>query len=575
MLRSISVLGRGPRLAVGALIVVLTLGMSATAASAHANLVATSPLQSAHFPSGSAPTSVSITFDEAVNATPGSLAVYDGKGRSIPVSGMPAHVTSKRISATLPRLGDGTFITVWHVVSDDGHPEHGAFTFSVGVAGASTADIGGLIAGRVSGPLVSVPFGVDRAANFLACLVFIGGLLFSRLCWPGILARRSVRALLIGSAVVAIATSMLAIPLQAAYSTGGGLSTFFDGGALSDVLNARFGEAMLVRSALFAILAPLVILGIRRLWTVPRVLGEGLVALVSVGVWATFAYSGHASTGRWIPFGFVLDITHLAAASLWLGGVCVLGLALRERVPSVEAGRGAERFSMLALPAIAVVVASGVLQSWRQVGSVSALLHTSYGQLLLIKAILVIAIVVVASAGKEILRDSLIPAVRRAIGAGDKNLPGEEGHMRELRHGILAEVLIAVAVLIVTSLLVVSSPGREAEAARGRPGAHTVRVTAVSHQIDYRIVVQPALPGVNTFIVTPERVSTTGFLPAALAGSVSGGSPVRIVPVRFTALSDGRWVGTANIPSAGTWRLVLFDSTGTSPDRASVRIQIG
>ncbi|MCU1350826.1 MAG: copper resistance protein CopC [Acidimicrobiales bacterium] len=555
-------------------VVLALMVLGATAASAHANLESTSPAQSERFAAGSPPRSVAIVFDEAVNATPTSIALYDGAGHRVPVSAPGGTRTAKRIAAGLPRLADGTYAVVWHVVSDDGHPEQGAFTFGVGAGSALTADVGSLVAGRSASRGIGLGFGGVRALGFLACLVFVGGLVFVRWCWPDAAGRRDVRGLLLVAAAVAVVATLASIPLQAAYSTGGGPSTWFDGDALSAVVAARFGRAALVRAALLALLAAVALLRTgRRPAGVGTVATECLVDAMALGVWATFAYAGHGNTGRFRALGFAADMAHLGAAAFWLGGAAALALVLRQRRRTTSSARAAERFSALALPAVAVIVLSGVAQGWRQIDSWSALIHTSYARLLVVKVLVVTAILIVASGARETVRDRVVPALRAAVHRGPVADEVDDGSV-ELRNGIWVEVALAIVVVAVTSVLVVTPPAREAQAAASRPVARTLHLSGGDGRLTYTVVVQPALPGENTIVVTPRVATGGGFEPAALTAEVTGDARRAPVPVRFTPLADGRWVGTAPFRRAGTWRLDLTGATGPAEGRARVLVPI-
>jgi len=145
---------------------------SASAASAHADLVATSPVESARFAAGASPKTVAVEFDEVVSATPDSVLVYDGAGRALDVTTASGTQKAKRIEVGLPgKLPDGTYVVVWHIVSEgDGHPEHGAFTFTVGAGGATRADIGALLAAQSSGRVIGTLFGLARAVAFIGSI---------------------------------------------------------------------------------------------------------------------------------------------------------------------------------------------------------------------------------------------------------------------------------------------------------------------------------------------------------------------------------------------------------------------
>ena len=563
------------RAAAMALVAVGALVLTATAASAHATLLSSDPAQSAHYPAGAPPGSVSLVFDENVTVTPASVSVYDGGGHPVRAVSARGSRTTRRVEVGLPRLGDGTYVVVWHIVSDDGHPEQGVFTFSVGAGGVSTADIGGLLASRSASRAIGTAFGVDRALGFLACLVLFGGLVFVMWCWPAALASRGVRILLVVAAAVALTTTVASLPLQAAYSSGGGARHLFDSAALHDVLSARFGRGTVARAS-FIIAFAIPVLAVRP-YPRPaqaRVTG-GVVALAGLGLCATFAYTGHGYTGRWPLLGFVLDVAHLGAAGLWLGGIAVLVAGFRDRAQWNVTADGATRFSQLALPAMAVVVLSGALQGWRQIGSWWALWHTSYARLLVLKALVVLAVVIVASAARDAVRDRSVTAWHRGVEGGD---PGSTtapvAVLADLRDGILIEALLAVVVVALTSALVVTAPGREAQAAAKRPVPRTLYLSANAQRVGYAVIVQPALAGENTIVVTPRLLETTGFLPAVLTGGAHEVGTSSVTQVPFTPLADGRWVATADLARPGDWAIDLTGTTGPTNDNAAIRITV-
>src|SRR4051812_35164642 len=97
------------RAAFGGAVALLVLVGSASAASAHATLLSTTPAQSEHFAADAPPTQVTVTFDEGVTATPDSVGVYDGAGKPVvlkPTTGLPRTA----IGAALPKLSDGTYV---------------------------------------------------------------------------------------------------------------------------------------------------------------------------------------------------------------------------------------------------------------------------------------------------------------------------------------------------------------------------------------------------------------------------------------------------------------------------------
>jgi copper transport protein len=116
------------------------------------------------------------------------------------------------------------------------------------------------------------------------------------------------------------------------------------------------------------------------------------------------------------------------------------------------------RFSRLAFAAVVVIVVSGTFQSWRQLGTVDALTHTTYGRLLTVKLVLVAAMIGLGALSRSWVR-------RRSGYAAASS--GNPGHPRvsgpgPLRRSVAGEVAVAGVLLAVTSLLVNAIPGEQA-----------------------------------------------------------------------------------------------------------------
>src|SRR3954471_8748891 len=114
---------------------------------------------------------------------------------------------------------------------------------------------------------------------------------------------------------------------------------------------------------------------------------------------------GHAasSVGHTLAVGSLL--VHVLAASLWTGGLLALALAARRGVGGLR--YAVPRFSTLALWCFVAVAVSGIVNAGIRLGSLDALLTTSYGDLVLAKAG---ALLVLAAFGQR-QRNRVVPGL--------------------------------------------------------------------------------------------------------------------------------------------------------------------
>jgi copper transport protein len=117
----------------------------------------------------------------------------------------------------------------------------------------------------------------------------------------------------------------------------------------------------------------------------------------------------------------------------------------------------------VAFTAMVVIVVTGMVQGWRQVGSLQALGQTAYGRLLVVKVAAFLLLIVVAGQSRALVRRKL--TARVLVGAPDHPGPGaalagpsHHSSLWLLRRLVLAEVIIAVVVLAITALLGIATP---------------------------------------------------------------------------------------------------------------------
>jgi copper transport protein len=366
-------------------------------ASAHAALTGSDPMQGAVV--DKAPTQVSLTFSEQVAMSGDSLRVLDPKGTRVD-TGKPSNVSGTTYAVQLHSgLPDGTYTVTYQVVSADSHPVAGAYTFSIGSPSKTSVSVSGQ---EVGGGVVGGLYGFGRYLSYAGFIVMVGGAAFVLACWPRGTGVRAVQRLVVSGWLALTAATLFLLLLRGSYTGSGKFGDVFDLELLGQVLQTKTGAALVSRLLLLAAAALFiaVLFGAydKREDEEKRDLTFGLAiggTVVAAGLAASWAMAEHASTGLQPGIAMPVDVLHLLAVAAWLGGLCALLVALYRSDTPVEPS-AVRRFSQVAFGSVLTLVATGVYQSWRQLGSWSAFTDTRYGQLLLVKIGLVALLVGIA-----------------------------------------------------------------------------------------------------------------------------------------------------------------------------------
>jgi len=256
----------------------------------------------------------------------------------------------------------------------------------------------------IDGPLV-----VIRALHFAATATTTGILIFRVVVadaafGPSTSAGKIVRAQTLRLAAICLALSVVSgvvwLLLEAASMSALALPEAMTSEVLSTVVNqTQFGRVFEIRFALAVILAGC--LGYDRF---PP--ARGLALAISLGLIAAIAWTGHAGStpGEMGILHLAADTLHLVAAAIWTGGLVSLVLLLsasrRDRSSAVAsfAWQATTRFSTMGIAAVAVILVTGIVNTWILVGSWHALIATGYGQLLMLKIALFIVMLSFAAA---------------------------------------------------------------------------------------------------------------------------------------------------------------------------------
>jgi putative copper resistance protein D len=266
---------------------------------------------------------------------------------------------------------------------------------------------------------------------------------------PKELSRRRL-AVLLAAAVGALLSGLLWFVCSVA-NMGGAWTDVADPEILWTVLNeTTFGGVWMARMLLAVLIVG--VTAVRPFWM--GLAGRDRVtAFLAAGLLASLAGTGHAQIDEgWTNIVHIAsDAAHLLAAGAWLGGLVPLGFILlnysmRGSGAVVDVDRILLRFSSMGYVAVATLLVSGLVNSGFMVGSLSSLLTTLYGQILLCKLALFAAMLALAAAN----RFWLVPRIMSESRAGAGEPAVWQGR---LRHHVLGEQFLGVAILLAVSIL--------------------------------------------------------------------------------------------------------------------------
>jgi len=124
-----------------------------------------------------------------------------------------------------------------------------------------------------------------------------------------------------------------------------------------------------------------------------------LIFIAWIGGLATYLESHGSNSGNhMLAIGLV--IVHVAALSLWFGGVVVLFI-----LPKNEREFGRKRFAPLALWCVYAIGLTGIVNAFVRIGSV-ANITSDYGVLVIFKTVLFVFVLVIAAYGRKKLGES-------------------------------------------------------------------------------------------------------------------------------------------------------------------------
>lgn len=500
---------------------------------AHAGLLLASPAPGSGLPQ--APGEVVLRFSEPLDIALSRISITGpdgadgGQGQVLRVTGDP-NAMQRRVGV----LHVGVYAVHWRSVSAlDGHAVSGTYQFGIGTAVVGAESVS------------DDPVSSEGWAGLVARLLTLGGLavwfgasMLAR--WRRLDARsrfRLARFRRAAPVVVLIGTVLLAV--SSALRLTGSLS------ALPSVLSGN--QSGWLRLLILAAAGCGVVLSGRR-WA------NDFLVVAAIGAEAA---AGHAAAAPYPVVATVVFAVHLAAVGVWLTAI-VMAVA-----SGTDVVRELSAVAPLAVAAAGTVAATGVVAAAFEVDHVGALLDTRYGEAVLVKASVLVAMVLAGLVHRQLRRRP-------------------KAKSRQVRRPVAAEAMLAVGGLVVATVLTgFPTPPREEAAAEA--ATHTeatltrvasgsaLSLAAADGPFVIGLTLSPPEPGPVTVLVTVVGAEPGDGLRDAHLTGASESDPALDAPLHSCGF--GCFTGNVALPS-DHWQLSVLATSNRGPLRFDTEVTL-
>ena len=414
-----------------------------------------------------APSEVQIHFSERLEPRVSSITVIGPDGSRADLANSAPDAADPRIYRVgLKDAGPGSYTVSWEVISsDDGHFTKGAYVFSVGKQSTSgAADSGGFQTVHSS----SIPEASTLAIELIGDALILGALIVLALIWrpahkyfPELNFEdrsfvRRFQLLFIAGCVLALAGGLAYL----VYKTD-------ELASLQEITFARAWSPFLATtSALYTIYRMLGAAFLLAAYLInrKRLLVSELMTKIEYAMFAVLALIdfarariSHAAASTFAPaFGVLMNFVHLLFKDAWIGGIIALVFLLSGPIKSVRSLRLAAftlaAFSRVASVAFGIAGITGVYVVWLHLKSFSYVLTTDWGKRFTLLSVLAGFLLLARFFNQLYCEPKILDAIQKK---DETQLPRV---FRWLSFTLPAEAVFGVAILAVTSLLIITTP---------------------------------------------------------------------------------------------------------------------
>jgi copper transport protein len=415
----------------------------------HATLVSSEPAANSQL--ASSPPRIRLVYSEPVEGKLAKVTLVPATGAPIALRAGADPRDVHAVIAPVDSLGPGRYKVEWRVVSADGHPVDGAFTFSVGdttlgsqpapPAPPEPAEPPAPEQPEVWGPaLFGAPIipAVLRGTGLGALMAAAGLLLFMAGAKPNAPQPADPRVRRV-TTIFLLAAVVLLVAHLVAWLINTSPDLRFDTDWAASALGTAVGQIELGRVGL-------TVLALWAWWLARR---TRLALAFAVGALLVSGAVGHSAAIAPV-WAVPSKAIHLLASAVWVGGL--FWLVVRPAGDDVTLfAADADRVSSRALAAVIAVAFTGVVQTRLFLASWSGLVTSAYGLLVLAKTAGLLTLVAFGAYHRQRLIPRLAAAARTATDVG------------ALRASVAREVIVIAVVILLGGLLAYVPPPAEGE----------------------------------------------------------------------------------------------------------------
>ena len=419
----------------------------------------------------SSPAEVNVFFSEPIELEYSSIRVLGPDGSAVDLNdphNVEGDTTSMGVTLQ-PGLPEGAYTVTTSVLSAvDGHVVGETFTFGVGTSVQQQTSAGGQQ--QQQRDILSPEESISRFPGMVGQVIVVGAAFATLWLWKPLsrvpwlssaisktrvsIDRNMMRLIIIGTGLV-LASGVAMIVVQAISINAG----------IPEAIGTQFGDVWLTRMLQSSILMGIAVAVYRKLAKNKGIASRAeiyAILILGLAILVTSSLIAHAAATEQVG-PILLDFFHNAAASIWIGGLILLGFVAVPKILSIGDSmiKSAAlsilipRFSTVVVTLLGIAVISGPVLLFALESDLSLTVASAYGQILAIKLGLAGVMVAMGAYSQFVVQKKAV-----AIMASSSSTDGGDGatalHASRLRNAgkiLKAEAGVGIALLFMVSLM--------------------------------------------------------------------------------------------------------------------------